>query len=140
MKKVIITLVLTVVYVLAFAGIAFAANFPAPFTKTHYGFSASTEGCAGCHVTHTATAAKLLRTGNTQTGFCYMCHGPNSAGSPYDVEQGLITGFDAVNRPSPAGAFDFLPTTTSYTGMGIMTRTTLQTTNQSITGTVSGYG
>lgn len=111
MKKTMLILAVAMVSIFIFGGVAMAVNFYSDnFPKTHYGFSLSSEGCAGCHVTHTASVAKLLKTGNTQTDFCYSCHGDLTA-SPYDVEEGQTMGNNAVNDAvytSTAGFFGFV--------------------------------
>lgn len=99
MRKMLLIVLVATVAVLMFSGSAFAQNFYSDgFTKTHYGFTTAAEGCAGCHVTHTATVAKLLKFGATQTDFCYYCH-DNITSSPYDVESGRTLG----NDPDGAG-------------------------------------
>ena len=108
MKKALILVAVTAIAVFMFSGTALALNFYSDsYTQTHYGFTISTEGCAGCHVTHTASVAKLLKTGNTQTDFCYDCHA-SVAASPYDVELGKTqsNGGGAINA-STAGFFGF---------------------------------
>lgn len=76
----------------------------------HGPYSINTDACAGCHVTHTAAVAKLLRgdsTVNTQAKFCFICHGAGGPGAPYDVENGQAKD-SAANAmvDSPAGGFD----------------------------------
>lgn len=100
-----------VIAVFMVSGAAFAVNFYSDsFVKTHYGFSLSTESCAGCHVTHTASVAKLLKGPNaSQTDFCYDCHNAVTA-SPYDVETGRTKGNTTVAGAiysSTAGFFGF---------------------------------
>ena len=53
------------------------------------GFSATTDACAGCHRTHTATAAKLLKS-STQYGLCTSCHDGTSANT--NVVDGVYLG------------------------------------------------
>ncbi|WP_159446907.1 cytochrome c3 family protein [Carboxydocella sp. ULO1] len=99
MKKFIVVLV-TMFTTLVGAEVALA--------NVHTGFSVTTEACGSCHVTHAASAAKLLKFGGTQTAFCYGCHDEARAGSPYDVESGRTT--DATGTGfvvSYSGAFDF---------------------------------
>lgn len=79
-KKVIV--LLAVVTLLVFASSAQAA------TIVHGNFDIDSSGCAACHITHAANAAKLLLTGNNQTEFCFDCHGSVKPKSPYDVEFG----------------------------------------------------
>lgn len=107
MKRPLLILLSAVAAVFMLAGVASAEVWWTTFPKTHYAFSLASEGCAGCHVTHTASAAKLLKTGTTQTGFCYSCHASVTY-SPYDVDTGTIRGNDGNNRPSRAGKFAYL--------------------------------
>jgi predicted CXXCH cytochrome family protein len=107
MRKLVTIFSLTALIIFTFTASAFALNYTTTFTPTHYGFAEYSEACASCHVTHSASAASLLLYGDTQTAFCYLCHGETSGGSPYDVEKGVITGNDAVDRASTSGAFDF---------------------------------
>lgn len=83
-----------------------ALFFAAPaFAWTHGQFSATTDACAGCHVAHAAQAPKLLKTGPTQTQFCYLCHGDGAASAPYDIKDGKTS--DGTNTyPSTAGGFE----------------------------------
>lgn len=124
MKRAMLILAVATIAMFMFSGAAFAANFYSDnFPKTHYGFTTAAEGCAGCHVTHTASVAKLLKVGNTQTDFCYSCHGDLSA-SPYDVETGRTMGNTAVASAvyrSTAGFFGFNPASTYYGGGGTNT-------------------
>lgn len=117
MKKT-ITITLAILFVFVFSTAAFALNRAASFPKTHYGFAQTAEGCAGCHVIHTANVAKLLKSGDTQTEFCYSCHGSNDS-SPYDVETGTILSKDTlVLSQSMAGFFGF---TSNYKDGGVET-------------------
>lgn len=100
MRKILFVLATVLTTTLLWSGVAMAA--------THTGFTITTEACGSCHVTHAASASKLLKGGATQTAFCYGCHDETRVGSFYDVESGRITdsagtGFVA----SFAGAFDF---------------------------------
>jgi predicted CXXCH cytochrome family protein len=111
MKKATLLIVMVVLAVLFTATVVYAEDWGNSFPATHFGFSGASEGCAGCHVTHTASAAKLLKSGTTQTGFCYTCHG-DTMNSPYDVEAGLILesgpgGDDSTTNNSTAGKFGF---------------------------------
>jgi len=108
MKKTLLVVCLVMAMVAAMAGIAAAEGWYTGFEPTHYNFSLTTEGCAGCHVTHTAEAKYLLIAGPSQTDFCYVCHATLLA-SPYDVEKGEIRGNDATTRNSTAGGFNLVP-------------------------------
>ncbi|MEW6574619.1 MAG: cytochrome c3 family protein [Bacillota bacterium] len=85
--------------------LAFAA--PA-FAMTHGGFSATTDACAGCHVAHAAQGAKLLKD-NTQTHFCFLCHGDGGTSAPYDIKDGITYSYSGSTKtavyPSTAGGF-----------------------------------
>lgn len=87
-------------------------------TKVHGNFDTDSSGCAKCHITHAAGAAKLLLTGTNQTDFCFSCHGTTMPGAPYDVKDGAILNgaqFDYTLNPITdwAVAASILP---SYTG------------------------
>jgi len=58
------------------------------------------DGCAGCHRTHTAKAANLLK--EAQPGLCYTCHGTSGTGANTDVQSGV--GYSGANRATAAGA------------------------------------
>jgi len=106
MKKSVLVLLAVAAMVLMMSGVAYAEGWYTQFEPTHYNFSLTTEGCAGCHVTHVASAKYLLKQGPSQTDFCYMCHSSNLA-SPYDVERGLILKVDnSGTTASTAGAFN----------------------------------
>lgn len=97
-KKMAIISVLVVAFVLILAGSAFAADW------VHGNYSATTDACAGCHVAHAATLPKLLKSGATQTHFCYLCHGTGGPGAPYDAQMGQIV--HSTTHPSTAGGFE----------------------------------
>jgi len=110
--------------IIAVVALGLFTFIPASFAATHSGFGLSqsggnSEGCAACHVTHAASAAKLLRFGTDQTTFCYACHADDAIGSPYDAKKGRIwntayTGNQGVMitwekeeyLPSHSGGFD----------------------------------
>ena len=68
----------------------------------HEIFGTNTNSCRSCHIFHDAPAQKLLKTGPSQTQFCYLCHGNGAPSSPYDVQGGTISGASL----SSAGGFD----------------------------------
>ncbi len=94
--KLSLILAVALVFTLAYAAPAFA--------WTHGQFNATTDACAGCHVAHAAQAPKLLKSGPTQTHFCFLCHGDGGINSPFDVKDGY-TKVGAAFRPSTAGGF-----------------------------------
>lgn len=112
MKRMLLILAIVAATMFSFTSLAFAENWYAAMDKVHYGFSIATESCSGCHVTHTAVAAKLLKVGRTQTEFCYSCHKAYTD-SPYDVENGKIRPTNYTNDTdtppgnSTAGKFGF---------------------------------
>lgn len=86
MKKFLI-LILAVALLTLSAGTAMAA-----VQWVHGNFATNSSGCAQCHVTHAANVASLLKLTsgtNTQSTFCVQCHSMG-AGSPYDVDKGII--------------------------------------------------
>ncbi|MEW6771334.1 MAG: cytochrome c3 family protein [Bacillota bacterium] len=92
-------------YLILAVALVVSLAFAAPaFAWTHGQFSATTDACAGCHVAHAAQAPKLLKTGPTQTQFCFMCHGDGGTSAPYDVKIGITT-VGAVTYASTAGGF-----------------------------------
>ncbi|TLN14704.1 hypothetical protein FDZ74_08890, partial [bacterium] len=107
MKRMLLILTCALAAVFMLAGVAFAESWWTTYPQTHYAFSLASEGCAGCHVTHTASAKKLLKTGPTQTAFCYTCHGDTN-NSPYDVDTGTIRGNGGQLNPSRAGKFAYV--------------------------------
>jgi predicted CXXCH cytochrome family protein len=64
------------------------------------GAGALADGCAGCHRTHTAAAAKILK--SAMPGLCTTCHGPTAGGASTDVMGGV--GYAQLARTSGAAA------------------------------------
>ena len=58
------------------------------------------DGCAACHRTHTAQAAKILKT--AMPGLCLTCHGSTGTGAATDVVDGL--GYATAARGGTTGA------------------------------------
>ncbi len=73
-----------VVLSVAFAATAWADGGP------HGSYSATTDSCAGCHRTHTATSPGLLV--NSNTALCLTCHGAAATGAQTDVSDGIYGG------------------------------------------------
>jgi predicted CXXCH cytochrome family protein len=110
-------------YVMITAVLVFMLSFTtSAFAWTHGQFNATTDACAGCHVAHAAEAPKLLKTGPTQTEFCFLCHGDGGTSAPYDVKDGFTVA-GGTYQASTAGGFvrqfagmvGGLPTFTSVT-------------------------
>lgn len=98
-KKLAFIIVLAVVFVLLLAGSSFAAT-----GWVHGNYGATTDACAGCHVAHAATLPKLLKSGETQAHFCFLCHGTGGTGAPYDAQFGQIMMGTPIT--STAGGFE----------------------------------
>ena len=56
------------------------------------------DGCAGCHRTHTAQAAKILK--SAMPGLCTTCHGATGTGAKTDVMSGV--GYPLADRVGAA--------------------------------------
>jgi predicted CXXCH cytochrome family protein len=99
---------MAIIYTLCFAAPAFA--------WTHGQFNATTDACAGCHIAHAAPFPKLLKSGPTQTEFCYLCHADGGISAPYDIRDGkTVAGGEACT--STGGGFERLwdgPGTSDY--------------------------
>ncbi len=59
--------------------------------------SLTADSCAGCHRTHTAQGAKLLKTA-TEEELCFTCHGASSTGATTDVQSGIQYGLATGER------------------------------------------
>lgn len=94
MKKRILVIVCAAV-ALAFwtRGLALADNGP------HGSYGATTDACAGCHRTHTATGPKLLAAASA-TALCITCHGSAASGADTNVVDGIYATRDG-NTESP---------------------------------------
>jgi len=100
MKKWSLILVLTVAALFLMAQAVMADSTFGGGPYTHGDFANNSKGCADCHVTHAATAQKLLKFGTNQTTFCLGCHGQDAMASPFDVRNGKImktANWDATN-------------------------------------------
>ncbi len=141
MKKMLFTLVLVFTLTLLVTGTALADNGP------HGGFTLTTDACASCHRTHTATGPKLL----TGAGYliCTACHGQTGTGADTNVIDGVYTARDLTTE-SPvegvpgrgllAGGFGAaLMDTNLDTTVGSVT-TTSSHIYTGTTGTVWSYG
>ena len=76
------------------AGIMLLGLAPAAIVRAdggpHGEYSATADGCAGCHRAHTATGPKLLV--NSNTALCLTCHGTGSTGAETNVADGVYEG------------------------------------------------
>ncbi|MFZ5640792.1 MAG: cytochrome c3 family protein [Bacillota bacterium] len=71
-----------------------------PNNHGHANYSDNTDMCKGCHITHNATQAKLLKGTDTKS-LCYTCHATNTTtGSRYDVQQGRVILANATFDPA----------------------------------------
>ena len=96
MKKMFFVLVLVFSLIVTVTGTALADNGP------HGGFTLTTDACAGCHRTHTATGPKLL-TGAGHV-ICLNCHGSTGTGANTNVIDGVYTQRAGVTGEGTAGA------------------------------------
>jgi predicted CXXCH cytochrome family protein len=78
--------------VMATGGVALANGGP------HGGYSATTDGCAGCHRAHTAIGPNLLVATSTYD-LCMSCHGSAGTGANTNVEDGYYLS----SRDDPGG-------------------------------------
>lgn len=73
----------------------------------HGGYTATADGCAGCHRAHTGSAPALLI--NTNTALCLTCHTAAGTGAYSDVDNGLLkagaTGLGTVGAGLNGGGF-----------------------------------
>jgi predicted CXXCH cytochrome family protein len=69
----------------------------------HGNFRPDTPMCGGCHSTHSALKAQLLKKA-TYYELCMLCHGNANSQSKYDVESGLVK-VSGTTKPSLAGPF-----------------------------------
>ena len=67
----------------------------------HGGYSPTTDGCAGCHRTHSASAPALLT--NTAHNLCLTCHGSSGNGADTNVYDGVYLDRDATSESPPEG-------------------------------------
>ncbi|MGD8623355.1 MAG: cytochrome c3 family protein [Anaerolineae bacterium] len=81
MKKFVYITALSLILVLAMASPVLANGGP------HGGYSATTDGCAGCHRAHTAIGPNLLVESSTYA-LCTSCHGAAGAGANTNVDDG----------------------------------------------------
>ncbi len=94
MKKILWIMAFAVLLALGIASVASANGGP------HGGYTATTDACAGCHRTHTATGANLLVAANTYT-LCMTCHDAAGTGADTNVEDGL---YGATRSATTVGA------------------------------------
>lgn len=92
MRKLLFATLIALALALSMAGLALADGGP------HGGYTATTDGCAGCHRTHTADGPNLLIVDSTYN-LCMSCHGAAGAGANTNVDDGLYT----ENRDDAAG-------------------------------------
>lgn len=124
MKKLVLFVAVSSIFVLAMAPAAFA-NF-----GIHGGYMQDTDACAGCHRAHTAFAdlswtgsdsnqhnALLVSGAQSMSEFCYTCHGNGAPGAATNVQGGVLdtaifgdsqAGPDQVGNVLNGGGFDTL--------------------------------
>ena len=113
----------------------------------HGNFSPTTDGCAGCHRTHTASAPGLLI--ESAHNLCLTCHGASGGGADTNVMDGLYMDWDSVTEvPSEmgdgvslkAGGFVNVTMDTDWDGFATPSVTTSKHTYDGATGTAWGNG
>jgi len=65
----------------------------------HGSFSPTTDGCAGCHRAHTASAPALLT--SASHNLCLSCHGSSGSGADTNVLDGIYSERDGVIEAPP---------------------------------------
>lgn len=88
--------------VAAFVVVAFAPSPTYADNGPHGGFTATTDGCAGCHRAHTATGSALLKSSSIYN-LCTACHGVVTGGANTDVMDGKNV---ADNKALKGGGFN----------------------------------
>jgi len=107
--------------------IVFADNGP------HGNYTPTTDACAACHRTHTASAPQLLL--DASPNLCFSCHGSSATGATTNVVDGL----DDANRSLRGGGFDWVTMDADLTGAQTLSVTSKHTIDNSLN-TVWGYG
>ena len=125
MKRTSILAILTAVFVLAFAGVAFANFGP------HGGYSLDTDACAGCHRAHTSfseltwknrfdpnieQSALLVSSATTMSDFCNACHGDDAPGASTNVVSGVFDSGPSASATGSTGGVQGLYDTNSTFG------------------------
>ncbi|MBE0417667.1 MAG: cytochrome c3 family protein [Coriobacteriia bacterium] len=125
MKRASILVVLTCVFLLAFAGVAFANFGP------HGGYSADTDACAGCHRAHSSfseltwknrfdpnieQSALLVSSATTMSDFCNACHGDDAPGASTNVVSGVFDSGPSADSLGNTGGEPLLYETNSAFG------------------------
>lgn len=140
MKKMLFAMLLVFTLALLVTSTALADNGP------HGGFTLTTDACAGCHRTHTATGPQLL----TGAGYniCLSCHGTTGTGANTNVIDGVyttragVTGEGVLGRGLLSGGF--ANALMDGTGVSAVAPVSAATTSSHIyngaTGTVWAYG
>jgi predicted CXXCH cytochrome family protein len=95
MKRILWALIGVLALSLVTTPLAFANGGP------HGGYTATTDGCAGCHRTHTASGPKLVVDTNTYS-LCMSCHGSAGTGANTNVDDGLYL----ASRDDSGGNYD----------------------------------
>lgn len=74
----------------------------------HGGYTPTTDACAGCHRTHTATGAQLL-VQNSTFALCMSCHGTAGTGADTNVEDGFFLSTRSASTVGTANTTDNAP-------------------------------
>ncbi len=87
MKRFVLQMLLMFLLFFSIAGLASANGGP------HGDFTATDDGCAGCHRAHTATGNRLLVASSTQA-LCETCHGSTATGAQTNVIDGVYAQYN----------------------------------------------
>lgn len=133
MKRLVLTILITVALVSMMGGVAYANFGP------HGGYELTTDACAGCHRAHTSFSsvtwtdsadnthtALLVSNATNMKEFCYACHGDGAPGASTNVEGGVFDG-------GPSGASGDTKGV-SYNGGVLVAYETLSSWNTTLNG------
>lgn len=145
MNKFLIVLVVAVISALVLTPAVSANGGP------HGGFTPTTDACAGCHRTHTATSPGLLVAATTTYEHCMTCHGTNGTGADTNVQDGKFTATRSASTEGEAntannanllgGGFDFykgVATTSSHSVTGTTAAAWGNGVNRGLTANITG--
>jgi predicted CXXCH cytochrome family protein len=97
-----------------------AANADSPSDSPHGGYGATTDACASCHSSHSASGPALLVRASPQSGLCLTCHREGGSASDTDVQAQYADPTVPQNDPSTRTYYrhDALATGSGHTSAG----------------------
>lgn len=117
MKQSLLIVVIVLMIVLVFTAVPASAN-----GGPHGGYTATTDGCAGCHRAHTAPGPKLVINNGTYD-LCITCHGSTGTGADTNVDDGYFLSTRSVSTTGTANTPDNAPLLgggfVNYRGAGV---------------------